>query len=157
MTDQQLCLKGGHASCVVWIALLSPHEWVSLGTQLSLGITPGKAKQKQEDGLANYRQWLLNKTTGLQNPLRDPWHQRSEPELTTTPYRTGGIETQWRIDVPYNMHIQWALQHLDRQFRHHGQFMFQAFGVLQKRQVAASTCLQVLKKVFCNIKLLSVL
>lgn len=67
---------------------------------------------------------------------------------TLWPYGTGGIKTQWWIDVPYNVHVQWALQHSDRRFRHHGQFMFQAFGVLQKRQVAASACLQVLKKVF---------
>lgn len=67
---------------------------------------------------------------------------------TLWPYGKGGIETQRQIDVPYNVHVQWALQYSDRRFRHHGQFMFQAFGVLQKRQVAASACLQVSKKSF---------
>src|SRR5882672_6071590 len=53
------------------------------------------------------------------------------------PYGIGGIETRRRVDVPYNVHARWSLQYADRRFRHHGQFIFQAFGVLQKRQMCA--------------------
>ena len=40
-------------------------------------------------------------------------------------------------------HAKWALEYCDKWFRNHLQFMFQAFGILQKRQVALSTGLQI--------------
>ena len=64
------------------------------------------------------------------------------------PYGMGGIETRRAIDVPYNIHARWCLQYSDKRFRHHGQFIFQAFGVLQKRQMCASASLQVSRKAF---------
>ena len=64
------------------------------------------------------------------------------------PYGKGGMEVNRRVDVPYNVHIQWTLQYFDRRFRLHPQFLFQAFGVLQKRQVCVSACLQVQRKSF---------
>ena len=64
------------------------------------------------------------------------------------PYATGVLETDQPIDVPYNIHIQIALQYHDRQFSSHHQFIFQAFGVLQKRQVCRAACLQVQQKTF---------
>lgn len=67
---------------------------------------------------------------------------------TLWPYGKGGIETKRAIEMPYNRHVRWALQYADRRFRLHHQFVFQAFGVLQKRQVCASACLQVKKKDF---------
>lgn len=48
------------------------------------------------------------------------------------PYGMGGVETHRDIEVPYNVHVQWLLQYSDRRFRLHSQFIFQAFGVLQK-------------------------
>jgi hypothetical protein len=62
----------------------------------------------------------------------------------------GGVETYRQIDVSYKTHIQWSLQYSDKRFRHHGQFIFQVFGVLQKRQVCSSACLQVSKKAFLH-------
>ncbi|KIM74273.1 hypothetical protein PILCRDRAFT_92659 [Piloderma croceum F 1598] len=64
---------------------------------------------------------------------------------------TNGKEEKYTIrrgNVPYNVHVCWALQYSDTRYCHHGQFIFQAFGILQKRQVAASASLQVSKKVF---------
>jgi hypothetical protein len=62
------------------------------------------------------------------------------------PYAMGGIETDRPINVPYNIHVQTLLQLPDRKFRLDPSFIFQAFGVLQKRQVCSSACLQVSKK-----------
>jgi hypothetical protein len=64
------------------------------------------------------------------------------------PYALGGIETQRRVGVNYSAHVQACLQYGDRRFRLDTSFMFQAFGVLQKRQVCSSACLQVSKKSF---------
>ena len=64
------------------------------------------------------------------------------------PYAMGMPETQWPIDVPYNVHVQATLQYGDRHFALHHQFIFQAFGVLQKHQVCSATCLQVQRKTF---------
>jgi hypothetical protein len=64
------------------------------------------------------------------------------------PYALGGIETRRRVGVTYNTHVQTCLQYPDRRFRLDPSFMFQAFSVLQKRQVCSSACLQVSKKSF---------
>ena len=66
------------------------------------------------------------------------------------PYVKGLPETHHPTDVPYNIHIQTALQYSNRQFSLHHQFMFQVFGVLQKRQVCSAACLQVRRKTFLN-------
>ena len=64
------------------------------------------------------------------------------------PYAKGLPETDRPVAVPYNIHIQAALQYCDRRFSLHHQFIFQAFGVLQKRQVCTAACLQVQRKTF---------
>lgn len=64
------------------------------------------------------------------------------------PYGVGGIETNRPIPVPYNVHVRYALQYCDKRFRTDLNFIFQAFGVLQKRQVCRSACLQVTKSTF---------
>lgn len=51
---------------------------------------------------------------------------------TLWPYGIGGIETRQPISVPYNVHVQFALQYADKRFRQDLHFIFQAFGVLQK-------------------------
>jgi hypothetical protein len=64
------------------------------------------------------------------------------------PYGVGGIETRRPIDVPYDVHVRALLQREGKQFRQHHNFIFQAFGILQKRQLCSSACLQVQKKAF---------
>ena len=63
-------------------------------------------------------------------------------------YGKGAPEVKRAVDVPYNVHIRAALQHHDRRFALHHQFIFQAFGVLQKRQICSAACLQVKRKDF---------
>ena len=63
-------------------------------------------------------------------------------------YGKGCPETRRSVDVPYNIHIRAAIQHHDKRFSSHLQFIFQAFGVLQKRQICSAACLQVKKKDF---------
>jgi hypothetical protein len=63
-------------------------------------------------------------------------------------YGKGAPETKRWVDVPYNIHIHAALQHYDKRFTLHLQFIFQAFGILQKHQICSAACLQVRKKDF---------
>ena len=69
---------------------------------------------------------------------------------TLFPYGQGGIEITRVRKVTLAAHAKWALEYFDKQFRKHLQFMFQAFGILQKRQIAASTGLQIRRKDFNN-------
>lgn len=46
------------------------------------------------------------------------------------------------------LHARWALRYSDKRFRLDIQFVFQVFGILQKRQVAWSTSLQIKKEDF---------
>jgi hypothetical protein len=64
------------------------------------------------------------------------------------PYGVSGIETRQPIDVLYDVHVRTLLQRDGKQFRQHHNFIFQAFGILQKRQLCSSACLQVQKKAF---------
>ena len=68
--------------------------------------------------------------------------------VTLWPYAMGGIETRRPIDVPYNVHVQALIQRGGNAFRLHHHFIFQAFSVLQKRQVCSSACLQIKKSTF---------
>ena len=63
--------------------------------------------------------------------------------LTLFPYGQGGIEKSRGQKVTLAAHAKWALEYCDKWFRNHLQFMFQAFRILQKRQVALSTGLQI--------------
>jgi hypothetical protein len=64
------------------------------------------------------------------------------------PYGTGGFETNRDVTVPYEEHVRWALQYPDGRFRRDFYFIFQAFGVIQKRQVCRSAGVQIRKTVF---------
>lgn len=64
------------------------------------------------------------------------------------PYAQGGIEVQRPIQVSYAEHARWALQYRDRRFRKDLHFVFEVFGVLQKRQVCNSASLQIKRKDF---------
>ncbi|KAJ3521770.1 hypothetical protein NMY22_g12176 [Coprinellus aureogranulatus] len=59
------------------------------------------------------------------------------------PYGAGGFETDQNEPVSYEAHAQWALQYSDRRFRRDLQFVFQVFGVMQKREVCRSATLQI--------------
>lgn len=52
------------------------------------------------------------------------------------------------MQVSYAEHARWALRYADRRFRLDVQFIFQVFGVLQKRQVCTASCLQIKKADF---------
>ncbi|KAF7309344.1 ATP-dependent DNA helicase [Mycena indigotica] len=58
------------------------------------------------------------------------------------PYGFGGLEVDREQAVSYESHIRWALQYEDGRFRKDFYFMFQAMGVLVKRQMCRSACLQ---------------
>jgi hypothetical protein len=60
----------------------------------------------------------------------------------------GGFEVAWPVRLSYAEHAKWSLRFTDRRFWKDHNFIFQLFGVLQKRQVCASSCLQVSKKTF---------
>ena len=64
------------------------------------------------------------------------------------PYGMGGYEVQRAVKVTYEAHARWSLRYEDKRFRRDHHFMFQIFGVLQKRELCASACLQVSKHAF---------
>lgn len=64
------------------------------------------------------------------------------------PYAMGGFEVTRPVALSYAEHAKWSLRFADRRFRKDHNFIFQLFGVLQKRQVCSSSCLQVSKKTF---------
>ncbi|KAJ2913508.1 hypothetical protein MD484_g6899, partial [Candolleomyces efflorescens] len=59
------------------------------------------------------------------------------------PYGTGGFETGQGEKVSYEAHAQWAMLYADRRFRKDILFVFQVFGVLQKREVCRAATLQI--------------
>jgi hypothetical protein len=63
-------------------------------------------------------------------------------------YGKGGIETSRPIDVSYGDHVRRDLQYWDRRFRKDLHYVFQVFGVLQKRQVCKSAGIQIGRKDF---------
>ncbi|RDB21373.1 hypothetical protein Hypma_011904 [Hypsizygus marmoreus] len=66
------------------------------------------------------------------------------------PYGVGGFEVGRPDNVPYESHARWALQYADRRFRKDLHFVFQVFGVIQKRRVCRSASLQVKSKSFVH-------
>lgn len=64
------------------------------------------------------------------------------------PYGMGGFETARRCPLSYEAHAKWCMQYADGRFRKDLHFMFQVFGVIQKRQVCRSVVLEVGKKAF---------
>ncbi|KAF8816193.1 hypothetical protein BYT27DRAFT_7248501 [Phlegmacium glaucopus] len=67
---------------------------------------------------------------------------------TLFPFGQGGFEIDREVNVPYEMHVRWALRYEDKRFREDHQFPFQVFGVCQKRQVCRSSCIQMKKESF---------
>jgi Helitron helicase-like domain at N-terminus len=68
------------------------------------------------------------------------------PELM--PYAKGGASLDRPLPVSYEAHADWAMQYEDGRFAKHLQYMFQVFGVIQKRQVASSASLQISQRDF---------
>lgn len=64
------------------------------------------------------------------------------------PYGYGGFEIQRPRTVSYEAQAKWCMKYSDRRFRKDFHFMFQVFGVIQKREVCRSAVLQVQKKAF---------
>ncbi|KAF7293131.1 ATP-dependent DNA helicase [Mycena chlorophos] len=64
------------------------------------------------------------------------------------PYGYGGLEVDRLREVPYGAHIRWCLQYDDSRFRKDLHFVFQVFGVKQKREAAGSSCLQIRRSTF---------
>ncbi|KAJ8507569.1 hypothetical protein ONZ45_g10073 [Pleurotus djamor] len=59
------------------------------------------------------------------------------------PYGRGGFETQRPVDIPYHLQARWSLQIDCSRFRKEHHFVFMVFGVQIKRQIAASSVLQI--------------
>ena len=64
------------------------------------------------------------------------------------PYGHGGFEINRPRAVTYDTHAQWAIRYDDKRFRHDLHFIFQVFGVIQKRQLCAAAVLQISKRTF---------
>jgi hypothetical protein len=64
------------------------------------------------------------------------------------PYGRGGFEVDRPIPVPYDAHGRWSIRYSDKRFREDHLFIFQIFGVLQKRQLCAAAALQISKHCF---------
>jgi len=59
------------------------------------------------------------------------------------PYASGGFEVQRPRPVSYEAHAQWTMRYGDRRYHKDLHFMFQVFGVIQKRQMCKQAVLQV--------------
>lgn len=64
------------------------------------------------------------------------------------PYGLGGFEVDRPTPVSYKAHSRWALRYSNKRFREDHFFMFQVFGVLQKRQICVAATLQMSKRSF---------
>lgn len=64
------------------------------------------------------------------------------------PYGEGGFETARLVPVSYAAHAKWALQYSDRRFRLDQQFIFQVFGVIQRREICAKASLRISRSQF---------
>ncbi|KAJ3574092.1 hypothetical protein NP233_g1995 [Leucocoprinus birnbaumii] len=64
------------------------------------------------------------------------------------PYGCGGFEVKRAIDVPYETHVKWALMYADRRFREDIRFIFQVFGVIQKRSICRAASIHISKPSF---------
>jgi hypothetical protein len=63
-------------------------------------------------------------------------------------YGKGGIEVNRLIAVSYGDHVRRDLQYWDKRFRKDLHYVFQVFGVLQKRQVCQSAGIQIKRSDF---------
>lgn len=64
------------------------------------------------------------------------------------PYGKGGFEVNRPSKVSYEQHARWAIRYEDKRFCLDFHFIFQVFGVLQKRSLCAAATLQISKSTF---------
>ena len=64
------------------------------------------------------------------------------------PYGHGGFEIDRPRKVSYSAHARWAIRYDDKRFRQDLHFIFQVFGVIQKRELCAAAVLQISKQSF---------
>nr|GAT49182.1 predicted protein [Mycena chlorophos] len=64
------------------------------------------------------------------------------------PYGLGGFEVDRDVNVPYESHVRWALQHHDKQFRKDVHFLFLVYSVVAKRKMCRHACLQIKRSSF---------
>ncbi len=64
------------------------------------------------------------------------------------PYGLGGFKTSRRINIPYEVHAQWALQYGDRKFRKDVHFIFSGFWCHSKTKYLSFHCLTNVKQLF---------
>lgn len=64
------------------------------------------------------------------------------------PFGFGGFEVQRPRSISYEAQAKWTMKYGDKRFRKDFHFMFQVFGVIQKRQVCRAAVLQVQRKSF---------
>ena len=69
------------------------------------------------------------------------------------PYGKGGLETMRPSCASYETHVHWALCYDDKCFATDLHFIFQVFGVLQKRELCAAAALQVTKPTFLQFEM----
>lgn len=67
---------------------------------------------------------------------------------TLFPYGEGGFEVDRPQCVSYHAHSRWALRYSDKRFRLDHFFIFQSFGVLQKREICSAASLQMSKQCY---------
>ena len=68
------------------------------------------------------------------------------------PFGKGGFEVNRPNVVSYEAHARWAVRYADRRFSKDLHFIFQVFGVLQKRQLCAAAVLQISKCAFTRFE-----
>ena len=68
------------------------------------------------------------------------------------PYGVGGFEVGRPLHVTYDRHAHWALRYKDKRFRKDLYFIFQIFGVIQKRELCASAALQISKRTYLQFE-----
>ena len=68
------------------------------------------------------------------------------------PYSLGGFDVVRECNVLYEKHVCWALHYEDHHFHTDLHFMFQVFGVIQKRHMCVSAILQISKQSFVHFK-----
>ena len=64
------------------------------------------------------------------------------------PYGKGGFEVARPRDVSYEAHSKWSMQYWDKHFRTDLNFIFQIFGIMQKRNICRSSVLQMKSSIY---------
>ncbi|KAH9010255.1 hypothetical protein EDB85DRAFT_1880583, partial [Lactarius pseudohatsudake] len=66
------------------------------------------------------------------------------------PYGKGGYKVNRPFAVTYSNHARWSIRYADKRFCKDLYFIFEVFGMLQKRQVCRATALQITRSSFLH-------